>query len=128
MKKSPKNTRHRVWNGTVYKTAGGLTKADLMMNSRGRIVSRIKHEQAKRDNRLVKLGYLTRKGKFGFYRNSDTSERVFRRPNGTKKTKKTRKYSKKSKKSKKHSSSSSRQCGINKRVVKSYCRRKVNRK
>jgi hypothetical protein len=37
-----RGTRRQVWNGTAEKTAGGLTKADLEKNKRGRIVSKKK--------------------------------------------------------------------------------------
>ena len=59
-------TRAQVWHGTSKKTSGGLTKSDLMMNKAGRIVSRSKHFSAKKENRLLKNGYGTQKGKFGF--------------------------------------------------------------
>jgi hypothetical protein len=59
-------TRAQVWHGTAYKTSGGLTKSDLLQNKSGRIVSKAKHSSAKRENRLVKAGYGTKKGKFGF--------------------------------------------------------------
>lgn len=59
-------TRAQVWHGTAYKTSGGLKKAQLMQNKSGRIVSEKKHNSAKRDNRLVKSGYGTKKGKFGW--------------------------------------------------------------
>jgi len=59
-------SRRQVWNGTAKKTPGGLLKSDLMMNKHGRIVSRAKHASAKRENRLVKAGYGTKKGSFGF--------------------------------------------------------------
>ena len=59
-------TRAQVWHGTAKKTSGGLTKSALMMNKHGRIVSRKKHETAKREKRLVKAGYVTKKGHFGF--------------------------------------------------------------
>merc|ERR1719517_323351 len=39
-KKSQTGTKLRVWNGTAKYTRGGLMKKDLMMNKRGRIVSR----------------------------------------------------------------------------------------
>jgi hypothetical protein len=35
-------TREEVWNSKVYKTTGGLTKNDLMLNSNGKIVSKKK--------------------------------------------------------------------------------------
>jgi hypothetical protein len=59
-------TRAQVWHGTSKKTSGGLTKSDLMMNKAGRIVSKSKHFSAKKENRLLKHGYGTKKGKFGF--------------------------------------------------------------
>jgi hypothetical protein len=59
-------TRAQVWHGTAKHTSGGLTKSDLMQNKAGRIVSRAKHNTAKREMRLVKFGYGTKKGKFGF--------------------------------------------------------------
>lgn len=59
-------SRRQVWNGTSKKTPGGLLKSDLMMNKHGRIVSKAKHNTAKRENRLVKAGYGTKKGVFGF--------------------------------------------------------------
>ena len=58
-------TRAQVWHGTAKKTSGGLSKAALMMNKHGRIVSRKKHNTAKREKRLVKAGFLTKKGQFG---------------------------------------------------------------
>ena len=61
-------SRAQVWHSTAYKTAGGLTKSDLHMNKHGRIVSRKKHATAKREKRLEKHGYFTRKGHFGAVR------------------------------------------------------------
>jgi hypothetical protein len=59
-------TRAQVWHGTAYKTTGGLTHSDLMKNKAGRIVSKAKHNSAKKDKRLIKAGYFTKKGHFGF--------------------------------------------------------------
>jgi len=59
-------TRAQVWHGTAKKTSGGLTKSDLMMNKAGRIVSKSKHFTAKKEMRLLKHGYGTKKGQFGF--------------------------------------------------------------
>jgi hypothetical protein len=59
-------SRAQVWHGTAYKTSGGLTKNNLMQNKGGRIVSKDKHNTAKKEKRLVKAGYGTKKGKFGF--------------------------------------------------------------
>ena len=43
----PQSERLRVWNGTLKKTSGGLTKNDLMKNKRGKIVSKKKSAAAK---------------------------------------------------------------------------------
>ena len=59
-------SRAQVWHETAYKTSGELKKSDLMQNKSGRIVSKSKHNTAKKENRLVKAGYGTKKGKFGF--------------------------------------------------------------
>ena len=58
-------SRAEVMHGTCLKTSGGLTKKDLMKNKAGRIVSRAKHATAKKEKRLLKAGYGTKKGKFG---------------------------------------------------------------
>ena len=58
-------SRAQVMHGTAHHTSGGLTKSDLKMNKWGRIVSRKKAAKAKKDKRLEKAGYKTRKGKFG---------------------------------------------------------------
>jgi hypothetical protein len=52
-------------HGTAYKTSGGLKKSDLLQNKNGRIVSKKKHSTAKKEKRLVKAGYGTKKGHFG---------------------------------------------------------------
>lgn len=59
-------SRAQVWHGTACKTSGGLKKSDLMQNKAGRIVSKAKHVTAKKEKRLVKAGYGTKKGTFGF--------------------------------------------------------------
>lgn len=58
-------SRAQVWHETAYKTSGGLTRAQLVMNKHGRVVSAKKHNTAKREKRLVKHGYTAKKGKFG---------------------------------------------------------------
>lgn len=59
-------SRQQVHNKTAYKTPGGLTRKDLMMNKWGRIVSAKKHRTAKKEKRLEKAGYFAKKGKFGY--------------------------------------------------------------
>ena len=61
-------SRAEVWHGNAFKTSGGLTKSHLFKNKSGRIVSKAKHNTAKKDKRLLKAGYGTKKGHFGFVR------------------------------------------------------------
>jgi hypothetical protein len=65
-------TRAQVMHNTAHHTPGGLTKADLKYNKWGRIVSKAKSAKAKRENRLVKLGFKTQKGKFGVVKSKKT--------------------------------------------------------
>tara|TARA_B100002051_G_C16571052_1_gene552571 strand:- start:326 stop:604 length:279 start_codon:yes stop_codon:yes gene_type:complete len=70
MAKSPRKqrvvgSRAQVMNGSALKTSGDLRKKDLKYNKQGRIVSKKRSARAKRENRLVKSGYVTKKGEFG---------------------------------------------------------------
>ena len=76
-------TRAQVWHGTAYKTSGGLKKHNLMQNKSGRIVSKTKHSSAKKDNRLVKSGYGTKKGQFGYVKMGTKSKKRGKRGGGT---------------------------------------------
>jgi len=60
-----RGSRAKVMSGSALRTPGGLRKSDLKYNKQGRIVSRKKSAKAKRENRLVKSGYVTQKGVFG---------------------------------------------------------------
>jgi len=68
-------SRQKVYNGTAYKTAGNLTKSNLLMNKWGRIVSAKKHATAKKEKRLQKHGYFAEKGKFGFVKKTTRKNR-----------------------------------------------------
>ena len=68
-------SRSKVWHGTAYKTSGGLTKNHLMMNKHGRIVSKKKHDTAKKEKRLEKAGYKTKKGVFGSVKTGPTKKK-----------------------------------------------------
>jgi hypothetical protein len=68
-------SRAQVMHGTAHHTSGGLTKKDLKMNKWGRIVSKAKSAKAKKENRLVKLGYKTQKGKFGIVKKGKKTRR-----------------------------------------------------
>jgi len=61
-------SRAQVFHGNADKTTGGLEKKDLMKNKHGRIVSVRKHKTAKKENRLKKAGYHTKKGEFGSFK------------------------------------------------------------
>jgi len=67
-----RGSRAQVYNKTAYKTTGGLTSKDLIMNKWGRIVSADKHKTAKKEKRLEKAGYFAKKGKFGFVKKNRT--------------------------------------------------------
>jgi hypothetical protein len=67
-------SRAQVWHGTAKKTSGGLTKSHLMMNKHGRIVSVKKHNIAKKERRLVKAGYVPKKGVFKLFHKGDSKK------------------------------------------------------
>ncbi len=62
-------TRRQVFNGSMVKTSGGLTKGDLMLNKRGRIVSKKKHSFGVTKGRkfLADAGYEPKKGSFKLF-------------------------------------------------------------
>ena len=64
-------SRAEVCHGTAKKTSGGLMKKDLKMNKRGRIVSRKMSDRAKKEKRLEKAGFKTKKGVFKKFKKSD---------------------------------------------------------
>jgi hypothetical protein len=47
-------SRTEVWKQIAYKTSGGLTKEDLIENPSGKIISKHKHIESKRNNHLLK--------------------------------------------------------------------------
>ena len=64
-------SRAQVFNGTKDRTSGGLRTEDLFRGKDGRIKSKRASKLAKKNNRLVKAGYVTEKGKFGAVRVED---------------------------------------------------------
>ena len=66
-------SRAQVGHGTAYKTSGGLVKSDLFKNKHDRYVSLKKHRTAKKEKRLEKAGFFTKKGTFGFVKKNNTS-------------------------------------------------------
>jgi hypothetical protein len=71
-KKRRVGSRAEVMHDKADHTSGGLTKSDLKYNKWGRIVSKAKSAKAKKENRLVKLGFKTQKGKFGVVKTGKT--------------------------------------------------------
>ena len=63
--KQTTGSRAQVMHGTAKHTSGGLTKSQLKYNKQGKIVSKKASALAKKNNRLVKAGYVTTKGVFG---------------------------------------------------------------
>ena len=78
MAKTNVGSRRAVFNGKAKCTTGGLEKRDLIKNRRGRIVSRKKYFTAKKEKRLLKYGYTTKKGKFGFVKTKPKTSRAKR--------------------------------------------------
>ena len=71
-------SRRQVFNGSAFGTTHGrkrLTKADLMQNRWGRIVSRRLHNRAKREDRVGEHVWGARKGKFGAVRKTKSVKR-----------------------------------------------------
>jgi hypothetical protein len=61
-------SRAQVFHGTAKRTSGGLTKADLKMSRRGRIVSRKASAAGmKALTRLERAGYKAKKGAFKLF-------------------------------------------------------------
>jgi hypothetical protein len=58
-------SRAQVMHGNAYQTGGGLKKKDLKYNKHGKIVSKKMSTIAKKEKRLQKAGYITKKGQFG---------------------------------------------------------------
>lgn len=61
-------SRCQVWNGNAEKTSGGLRIGDLFRDKNGRIRSKAASKNAKKNNTLKKLGYVTKKGQFGVWK------------------------------------------------------------
>ena len=60
-------TRAQVMHGNAKITGGGLKKKDLKYNKRGKIVSKKASAIAKKEKRLQKAGYKTKKGEFTLF-------------------------------------------------------------
>ena len=68
-------SRAEVWHGVARHTSGGLTRADLMKNKHGRIVSIKKSRAGKKSiKRLKNLGFVAEKGTFRLFKKSDAKK------------------------------------------------------
>jgi hypothetical protein len=72
-------SRAQVGHNSAYKTSGGLTKSDLFKNKHDRYVSLKKHRTAKKEKRLEKAGYFTKKGTFGSIKKNVSKKRSTRK-------------------------------------------------
>ena len=74
-----RGSRTQVSNGTAYMTTCELTKDKLLYSKNGYIVSKKKHFTAKKEMRLEKYGYFTKKGKFGSVKMSKKNRKTKRK-------------------------------------------------
>ena len=72
-------SRAQVFHKTAKHTSGGLEKKDLIKNKHGRIVSAKKSKTAKKEKRLQKAGYFTKKGTFGAIKRKTAKRKTTRR-------------------------------------------------
>ena len=62
-------SKAQVFHGTAQRTAGGLTKDDLMKNEKGRIVSKKQHKAGLQAiKRLRAAGFVAKKGEFTLFK------------------------------------------------------------
>ena len=73
-------SRAQVMHRNAIKTGGGLTKSQLKYNKQGKIVSKKASALAKKNNRLVKAGYTTKKGIFIINKKKD--KKIYKGGNG----------------------------------------------
>lgn len=79
--KQVRGSRVQVWNKNAYKTEGGLLRSELV-KSHGRIVSLKKHKSAKKELRLQKYGYFSKKGQFGYVKKNVSQKKRGSKKNG----------------------------------------------
>ena len=68
-------SRAQVMHGNAKMTGGGLKKKDLKYNKQGKIVSKKMSSMAKKEKRLQKAGWVTKKGQFGAIRSMNGGTR-----------------------------------------------------
>lgn len=72
-------SRAEVMHGVAEMTAGRVRKSGLMKNKHGDIVSKKLSLRAKKEKRLEKAGYFTRKGEFGAFKKEAKKKTTKRR-------------------------------------------------
>ena len=84
-----RGSRAEVMHGTAFMTTGEVKKDGLKYNKHNRIVSKKLSGRAKREKRLVKSGYVTKKGQFGAFKKiGKTLKAVSKKRNKTQRRKK----------------------------------------
>jgi hypothetical protein len=68
-------SRAQVMHGNAKMKGGGLKKKDLKYNKQGKIVSKKISKMAKKEMRLQKAGWVTKKGQFGAVRSMNGGTR-----------------------------------------------------
>ena len=72
-------SRAQVMHGNAKMTGGGLRKKDLKYNKQGKIVSKKMSKLAKKEKRLQKAGYTTKKSIFKLFRQQIGTEGGYRK-------------------------------------------------
>jgi hypothetical protein len=72
-------SRAQVMHGTKGKTSGGLRASNLKYNKHGKIVSKKRSAKARKEKRLQKAGWHTKKGEFGSFKKEGSKKRSRKR-------------------------------------------------
>ena len=54
MKVAARGNKRAVWDGLAQRTPGGLTKSQLIKNSKGKVVSKKQHELGKKNSERLR--------------------------------------------------------------------------
>jgi hypothetical protein len=74
-------SRAEVMHGVAEMTTGRCRKSHFFKNKHGEIVSKKLSLRAKKEKRLEKAGYFTKKGQFGAFKKDKTSKKKPKRKN-----------------------------------------------
>ena len=56
-----RGNKREVWKGSAMKTASGLTKSDLVLNKRNKVVSKKQHERGKQNSERLRKHQFKKK-------------------------------------------------------------------